>query len=229
MPHPLGPSSEKNSPSSIATESSDTAAACPKCLLTPSNAIATGRESLIAAESSGGPYRPRGGTRTMTAEACWRRVLRSRSPPRARAAPSPGGPGTLHYYNWIDYVNPDTYVAFTKATGIAVRRSYFASNEALLARLRRGALATTSPPPPATRSRRSQKKGSCAGSTGRSCPACVRRSTRSSSACRTTRTTAGRCRRTGARPASCTGRTRSRSGRRRGPSSSRCSRSTRAS
>jgi spermidine/putrescine transport system substrate-binding protein len=51
----------------------------------------------------------------------------------------PAAPGTLHYYNWIDYVNPDTFVAFTKATGIAVRRSYFASNEALLARLRSGA------------------------------------------------------------------------------------------
>jgi spermidine/putrescine transport system substrate-binding protein len=47
--------------------------------------------------------------------------------------------GTLHYYNWIDYVNPETYVAFTKATGIAVRRSYYSSNEALLARLRSGA------------------------------------------------------------------------------------------
>jgi len=46
--------------------------------------------------------------------------------------------GRLHYYNWIDYVNPETYAAFTKATGIAVRRSYFASNEALLARLRSG-------------------------------------------------------------------------------------------
>jgi spermidine/putrescine transport system substrate-binding protein len=46
--------------------------------------------------------------------------------------------GTLHYYNWIDYVNPETYVAFTKATGIGVRKSYYSSNEALLARLRRG-------------------------------------------------------------------------------------------
>jgi spermidine/putrescine transport system substrate-binding protein len=46
---------------------------------------------------------------------------------------------TLHYYNWIDYVNPATYVAFTKATGIAVRKSYYSSNEALLSRLRRGA------------------------------------------------------------------------------------------
>jgi len=53
----------------------------------------------------------------------------------ARPAPT----ATLHYYNWIDYVNPETYVAFTRATGIAVRKSYYSSNEALLARLRRGA------------------------------------------------------------------------------------------
>jgi spermidine/putrescine transport system substrate-binding protein len=53
----------------------------------------------------------------------------------ARHAPA----ATLHYYNWIDYVNPETYVAFTRATGIAVRKSYYSSNEALLARLRRGA------------------------------------------------------------------------------------------
>ncbi len=51
----------------------------------------------------------------------------------------PAASGTLHYYNWIDYVNPETYAAFTKATGIAVRRSYYSSNEALLARLRNGA------------------------------------------------------------------------------------------
>ena len=57
LPQPDGPSSEKNSPSSIATESSDTAAACPKCLLTPSNAIATGRECSIAAESRERPSR----------------------------------------------------------------------------------------------------------------------------------------------------------------------------
>jgi spermidine/putrescine transport system substrate-binding protein len=55
------------------------------------------------------------------------------------ALAGPAAPGTLHYYNWIDYVNPQTYSAFTKATGIAVRKSYYASNEALLARLRGGA------------------------------------------------------------------------------------------
>jgi spermidine/putrescine transport system substrate-binding protein len=57
--------------------------------------------------------------------------------PAALAQRTPAG--TLHYYNWIDYVNPATYVAFTNATGIAVRKSYYSSNEALLARLRRGA------------------------------------------------------------------------------------------
>ena len=36
-------------------------------------------------------------------------------------------------------MNPATYAAFTNATGIAVRKSYYSSNEALLARLRRGA------------------------------------------------------------------------------------------
>ena len=51
----------------------------------------------------------------------------------------PAASRTLHYYNWIDYVSPETYSAFTKATGIAVRKSYYASNEALLARLRSGA------------------------------------------------------------------------------------------
>ena len=60
--------------------------------------------------------------------------------PRAGSAlAGPAASGTLHYYNWIDYVNPETYTAFSKATGIAVRKSYFASNEALLSRLRSGA------------------------------------------------------------------------------------------
>jgi spermidine/putrescine transport system substrate-binding protein len=45
---------------------------------------------------------------------------------------------TLHYYGWIDYVSPETYAAFTRATGIAVRKSYFTSNDALYARLAAG-------------------------------------------------------------------------------------------
>jgi spermidine/putrescine transport system substrate-binding protein len=57
----------------------------------------------------------------------------------AQAALTPAPKGVLHYYNWIDYVSPETYLAFTKSTGVAVRKSYFASNEALLARLKSGA------------------------------------------------------------------------------------------
>lgn len=47
--------------------------------------------------------------------------------------------GTLHYYNWAGYVNPKTYEAFTKKTGIKVKKSYFVSNEALLAKMKAGA------------------------------------------------------------------------------------------
>ena len=51
------------------------------------------------------------------------------------AAPS----GELLYYNWADYVNPGTYKAFTKATGISVKKDFYVSNEALLAKLKGGA------------------------------------------------------------------------------------------
>jgi spermidine/putrescine transport system substrate-binding protein len=47
--------------------------------------------------------------------------------------------GTLHYYNWADYVNPKTYPAFTKATGVKVKKSFFVSNEDLQAKLQAGA------------------------------------------------------------------------------------------
>jgi len=52
-----------------------------------------------------------------------------------RAWPSPPAK-TLRFYDWIGYVHPRTYTAFTKATGIGVERSYYTSNEALEARLR---------------------------------------------------------------------------------------------
>ena len=136
-------------------------------------------------------------------------------------AARPAASRTLHYYNWIDYVSPETYSAFTKATGIAVRKSYYASNEALLARLRAGRAATTSPLRPGTWWRRSRRKGSCTGSTGSSCATSERPSTRGSSAFHTTPTTVGPCQRTGAPRASCTAPTRSGSDPSRGPSSSR--------
>jgi spermidine/putrescine transport system substrate-binding protein len=47
--------------------------------------------------------------------------------------------GTLHYYNWADYVNPKTYPAFTKATGVKIKKDFFASNEDLQAKLQGGA------------------------------------------------------------------------------------------
>ena len=47
--------------------------------------------------------------------------------------------GQLLYYNWADYVNPSTYPAFTKATGISVKKDFYVSNEALLAKLKGGA------------------------------------------------------------------------------------------
>ena len=54
----------------------------------------------------------------------------------AAAAPEAG---ELFYYNWASYVNPKTYPAFTKATGIKVKKDFYASNEALLAKLKGGA------------------------------------------------------------------------------------------
>lgn len=45
----------------------------------------------------------------------------------------------LFYYNWGSYVNPKTYPAFTKATGISVKKDFYTSNEALFAKLKGGA------------------------------------------------------------------------------------------
>jgi spermidine/putrescine transport system substrate-binding protein len=47
--------------------------------------------------------------------------------------------GTLHYYNWADYVNPKTYPAFTNATGVKIKKDFFVSNEDLQAKLQGGA------------------------------------------------------------------------------------------
>jgi spermidine/putrescine transport system substrate-binding protein len=46
---------------------------------------------------------------------------------------------TLYYYNWADYVNPKTYPAFTKATGVQVKKDFYVSNEELQAKLQAGA------------------------------------------------------------------------------------------
>jgi spermidine/putrescine transport system substrate-binding protein len=47
--------------------------------------------------------------------------------------------GTLHYYNWADYVNPKTYTAFTTDTGVKIKKDFFVSNEELQAKLQGGA------------------------------------------------------------------------------------------
>ena len=47
--------------------------------------------------------------------------------------------GTLHYYNWADYVNPETYKNFTAETGVKIKKDVFVSNEELQAKLQGGA------------------------------------------------------------------------------------------
>jgi spermidine/putrescine transport system substrate-binding protein len=58
----------------------------------------------------------------------------------AAAAPqAPKATGTLHYYNWADYVNPKTYPQFTKDTGVKIKKDFYASNEDMQAKLQAGA------------------------------------------------------------------------------------------
>ena len=62
-------------------------------------------------------------------------LVRRRRPAAARARSA----ATLLYYNWADYVNPKTYPAFTKATGVKVKKDFYVSNEDMLAKLKAGA------------------------------------------------------------------------------------------
>ena len=55
--------------------------------------------------------------------------------PAARAALE----GTLVYYNWVDYVNPKTYTAFTADTGVKIKKDFYESNEEMQAKLQGGA------------------------------------------------------------------------------------------
>jgi spermidine/putrescine transport system substrate-binding protein len=55
------------------------------------------------------------------------------------ASAAPKATGTLHYYNWADYVNPETYPKFTKDTGVKIKKDFYASNEDLQAKLQGGA------------------------------------------------------------------------------------------
>jgi len=72
-----------------------------------------------------------GGSTTAT------KTTRARTATGTAAAPK--ATGTLHYYNWADYVNPDTYGRFTKSTGVKVQKDFYASNEDMQAKLQGGA------------------------------------------------------------------------------------------
>ena len=55
------------------------------------------------------------------------------------AAGRPKATGTLSYYNWADYVNPETYTRFQQETGVKVKKDFYPSNEDLQAKLQAGA------------------------------------------------------------------------------------------
>jgi len=57
----------------------------------------------------------------------------------AGAPKAPQASGTLFYYNWADYVNPETYTKFTADTSVKVKKDFYASNEDLQAKLQGGA------------------------------------------------------------------------------------------
>jgi spermidine/putrescine transport system substrate-binding protein len=60
-------------------------------------------------------------------------------PTETRASGRPQAKGTLSYYNWADYVNPETYKRFTAETGVKVKKDFYPSNEDLQAKLQAGA------------------------------------------------------------------------------------------
>ena len=55
-------------------------------------------------------------------------------PAETAAGGRPQATGTLSYYNWADYVNPETYTAFTKETGVKVNTIF--ANAGLEERIR---------------------------------------------------------------------------------------------
>jgi spermidine/putrescine transport system substrate-binding protein len=61
---------------------------------------------------------------------------------QSQATATPGAPtatGTLLYYNWADYVAPETYDNFTSETGVKIKKDFYVSNEELQAKLQGGA------------------------------------------------------------------------------------------
>lgn len=55
-----------------------------------------------------------------------------------RAGEKRHGENVLNFYNWADYIAPDTIASFEKLTGIKVRVSYFETNETLESRMLTG-------------------------------------------------------------------------------------------
>ena len=55
------------------------------------------------------------------------------------AAGRPEASGTLSYYNWADYVNPETYKKYEQTIGVKVKKEFYPSNEDLQAKLQAGA------------------------------------------------------------------------------------------
>jgi spermidine/putrescine transport system substrate-binding protein len=70
-------------------------------------------------------------------------VAEERTTTTGGATTEPGGPqpveDTLFYYNWADYVNPETYERFEAEFESTVRKDFYASNEDLLAKMQGGA------------------------------------------------------------------------------------------
>ena len=67
--------------------------------------------------------------------------MRSNSPryTETSAAGRPQASGTLSYYNWADYVNPETYTKYEQTVGVKVKKEFYPSNEDLQAKLQAGA------------------------------------------------------------------------------------------
>ena len=128
--------------------------------------------------------------------ASWPAPLRRRSRRRAgrlgsdavRGRDAAEAGGTLFYYNWAQYVNPKTYAAFEKATGIKVKKAFYDSNETLQAKLQGGARGYDLVVPDGLHDEAAHRREACSSrSTGRSCRTSRRMSTRSSTTRRTTR------------------------------------------
>jgi putrescine transport system substrate-binding protein len=58
--------------------------------------------------------------------------------PAAKPTPTAAAGGTLHIYNWSDYIDPALLEEFTKETGIKVRYDTFDSNEVLETKVLQG-------------------------------------------------------------------------------------------